>query len=666
MKTSHLHFTWPNSIATAAFAVAAILLAAVFAPQHALAASQLTTPKAIGTVAVTKGGKAEIQLATYFKDPSPISDTVDFTFAAGNVTPWTVTIKLFPDVAPKTVENFLRYVDSGRYKNMFFHRNIYGFVVQGGGYTLKNNSVAEIESYGTVPNEFYLPNLAGTLAMAKVDGNPDSATSEWFVNIGDNNDLDQSNGGFTVFGQLANGTSVEFFSYVNSLPSGNIFPESGENHPFTEVPTHEGNLIVATSTKKYSTLSYEITQNTAPGLVSTVLDSENKLTLSASQSAGTATLTVTAYAAGNRSVSQTFNVTVHDNTQLFPPESTPFTTATPGQFAIAEFSGFGAYAYPAGTRFAVSGGEISFDGKKWLKKGTVPIGASSLFVRVKTGKSFLAASTVTLTIGSQTAKFTAHNGAPDLSITRVTPRNTDHLAEGGKFDLEIGVKNSGTAASTATKLGVWFDANSQTAKASKTANIPKLAAGEEKTITIKSLTAKTSASSASVTNDQYSALLRVILDPDNKLPETNETNNSQDTTVVVYRPNLAVTSFTIAGHTAGANNKVPIVAGEKVDLAFTVVNQGGVTAKSSKASLWLSDSATGVATSYKPLKTVTIPSLFSGSKADLVIKNVAIKPGTGKSAYTLTIEVDRENKITGENKNGNMVSIPLDVSAATR
>lgn len=120
---------------------------------------------------------------------------------------------------PVTNENFLSYVNDGSYDNSIFHRSIPGFVIQGGGYTapqvaaneLGVNEPVDIVSKGTILNEPGNPNTRGTIAMAKIGGQPNSATSQFFFNLSDNN-LDQSgnpggfldsdNGGYTVFGEV--------------------------------------------------------------------------------------------------------------------------------------------------------------------------------------------------------------------------------------------------------------------------------------------------------------------------------------------------------------------------------------------------------------------------------------------------------------------------------
>ena len=109
-------------------------------------------------------------------------------------------IRLLNGAAPITTDNFLTYVNGGSYNDTVFHRLVRGFVLQGGKY-----GVNVMPNHGQITNEFGHSNVRGTLAMAKVGGNPDSATSEFFFNLDDNNDpdnplsLDNQNGGFTVF-----------------------------------------------------------------------------------------------------------------------------------------------------------------------------------------------------------------------------------------------------------------------------------------------------------------------------------------------------------------------------------------------------------------------------------------------------------------------------------
>ncbi len=118
-------------------------------------------------------------------------------------------IELFDTTAPNTVENFLNYVTSGRLDETFFHRSLSGFVLQGGGYSFDDvTGLASVPSDPPIVNEFSRSNLARTVAMAKVPNNPNSATSQFFINLADNPDLNTQNGGYTVFGKVVQGWDI--------------------------------------------------------------------------------------------------------------------------------------------------------------------------------------------------------------------------------------------------------------------------------------------------------------------------------------------------------------------------------------------------------------------------------------------------------------------------
>jgi cyclophilin family peptidyl-prolyl cis-trans isomerase len=129
-----------------------------------------------------------------------------------------IDVELYDTDKPVTVQNFFRYIQTGTYtNNMFFHRWVPGFVIQGGAfYTAERHTtnavVRSIESYPPITNEYSVgrifSNTYGTLAMARVSGDTNSANSEWFFNLTNNAFLDTTDGGFTVFGHLVGGTNV--------------------------------------------------------------------------------------------------------------------------------------------------------------------------------------------------------------------------------------------------------------------------------------------------------------------------------------------------------------------------------------------------------------------------------------------------------------------------
>lgn len=121
------------------------------------------------------------------------------------------SIELYDDVAPITVQNFLNYTNRNDYNGTYVHRvPDDGFVVQGGGYRFELYvGPIDVIPDAEIVNEFNVSNTRGTIAMAKIEGFPNSATNQWFINLSDNLSLDINNEGFTVFGEvLGDGMTV--------------------------------------------------------------------------------------------------------------------------------------------------------------------------------------------------------------------------------------------------------------------------------------------------------------------------------------------------------------------------------------------------------------------------------------------------------------------------
>ena len=140
-----------------------------------------------------------ISAAFLLGSSSAMATIVEFQTSQGSF-----QVNLFDQTTPKTVENFMKYVNADRYQDVIFHRLEPGFVLQGGGFFYEGSiPLSAVESFGNVENDPVYSNVRGTIAMAKFDGDPDSATSQWFFNLKDNSaNLDVQNGGFTVFGQV--------------------------------------------------------------------------------------------------------------------------------------------------------------------------------------------------------------------------------------------------------------------------------------------------------------------------------------------------------------------------------------------------------------------------------------------------------------------------------
>lgn len=193
-----------------------------------------------------------------------------------------IDVELFDTDKPITVSNFLRYVHGGLYTNMFMHRVVQNFVIQGGGYyvTTQGGSPSGIDAIATfapITNEFnvgpFHSNVYGTLAMAKTS-DPNSATSQFFFNLSNNSaSLDDTNnsGGFTVFGQVIAGTNV-----LNQLNIGAshtsiklVDASATVGSPFSELPV----LYAANSNSlTFSDLVYINTQMLTPSIQSQPTD----------------------------------------------------------------------------------------------------------------------------------------------------------------------------------------------------------------------------------------------------------------------------------------------------------------------------------------------------------------------------------------------------------
>lgn len=133
----------------------------------------------------------------------------------------TMVIELYPDKAPKTVANFLTYVNAGAYDGTIFHRVIKDFMNQGGGFT---PDYKKTDTRDPVENEADngLKNLKYTVAMART-GEPHSATNQFFINTADNDFLDHtgksSRGwGYTVFGKVVEGQNIA--GAISRVPTG--------------------------------------------------------------------------------------------------------------------------------------------------------------------------------------------------------------------------------------------------------------------------------------------------------------------------------------------------------------------------------------------------------------------------------------------------------------
>src|SRR3954454_16613416 len=141
--------------------------------------------------------------------------TVRFATTVGNI-----DVQLLPESAPLTVANFMNYVNKGAYDNSVFHRSVPGFIIQGGGYRWQNGGIVDIPQDAPVLNEYRVSNTRGTIAMAKLGTDPNSATNQWFFNLANSNatNLNNQNGGVTVFGRIANASGITIMDRIAAVP----------------------------------------------------------------------------------------------------------------------------------------------------------------------------------------------------------------------------------------------------------------------------------------------------------------------------------------------------------------------------------------------------------------------------------------------------------------
>jgi peptidyl-prolyl cis-trans isomerase B (cyclophilin B) len=161
---------------------------------------------------------------------------VDLDTSAGKI-----RIELYPDAAPKTVENFLAYVKSKQYDGTQFHRVIPGFMVQGGGFTpdfvQKPASRPPVQNEAEQSSKAGLLNVPGTVAMARTS-DPNSATTQFFINVADNKFLNFREAtpqgyGYTVFGKVVDGMDVVRKIAAQPTGAGGPFPKDVPNERVT-------------------------------------------------------------------------------------------------------------------------------------------------------------------------------------------------------------------------------------------------------------------------------------------------------------------------------------------------------------------------------------------------------------------------------------------------
>jgi len=373
-----------------------------------------TVSRALPPQTVSPSAPITLNLADYFQLNGVQGSIVRFDTVLGKF-----DVELRADAAPQNVANFLGYVQRGDYNNTFIHRSSSlglagpNLIIQGGGYALTAGGQPHITEQAPVPLEYNLPNARGTIAAAR-SNDVNSATSEWFINTGDNSStLGPSNGGgYTVFGQvLGNGMTV--VDAIAALPRVNASGGDPSN-PFSELPVRNytsgpisgSNLVMVNSITPIPMFPDASTggaitfsaQSSNVGVVAAAVTGST-LTLTPS-AAGTATVTVTATDISGGTASFSVPVTVSSVAPTITTQPTSVTVAT-GSTAVLTAGAAAANTY----QWQYNGSDIpGANGPTLVVNSATAANAGSYVLLARNANGSAASSPATLTIANADAK----------------------------------------------------------------------------------------------------------------------------------------------------------------------------------------------------------------------------------------------------------------------
>ncbi|MBF2077505.1 MAG: peptidylprolyl isomerase [Synechococcales cyanobacterium T60_A2020_003] len=298
---------------------------------------------AIKNVTVAKNAKTDsINLFKQFDDPFTTGLVAQFKLYDSSLGGGVSRVVLFDQKgkgAPLTVQNFASYVEDGAYKKTFIHRSIPGFIIQCGGFTVDgteeaiangdpSQAISVIPTDDPVKNEFSSKrsNLRGTIAMAKLPDDPDSATSQWFFNLRNNStNLDNQNGGFTVFGAVMSEKDlapIDAIAKLERFDARGFFQQGAfDTIPFIDPPDNANNSTDENFVRyrnitinSVDELKFKVVGNSNPTLVDATINNRGRLILDYGRNeTGQARITVRATNLLGEAVKDTFRVTVNDS-----------------------------------------------------------------------------------------------------------------------------------------------------------------------------------------------------------------------------------------------------------------------------------------------------------------------------------------------------------------
>ena len=291
---------------------------------------------------------ATFDLANVFTDPDMSNSQVRFETSVGNI-----NVELFDTDAPQTVANFFNYVDddprtatdAGRYDGSIFNRLARDFVLQGGNRSFVTNngigSFVDILKDPAIENEFGASNTRGTIAMARIGGMVNSASSEFFFNIANNTGLNNVDGGFTVFGRILDAAGLAVLDSINAVQD--ILPQLGPQDGIPRVGYTGTNFPADATSANFITindveivrrdefLTYSLIDNTNESLVTASIVN-NRLTLTHTPgTTGNAVLTIRATDKLGATFQTTFPVSIENQipvASVSPIPAAPVATAT--------------------------------------------------------------------------------------------------------------------------------------------------------------------------------------------------------------------------------------------------------------------------------------------------------------------------------------------------
>jgi peptidyl-prolyl cis-trans isomerase A (cyclophilin A) len=304
-----------------------------------------------------------LNLTNYFDDPLTTGKVAHFNLAntsIGVIGNGIINIVLFDQTvggAPLTVQNFQNYVSAGSYTNSFIHRSIPNFIVQGGGFTYNNSTLTTIPTNAPVQNEFssQRSNIRGTIAMAKLGSDPNSATDQWFFNLADNSsNLNNQNGGFTVFGQALAANDLATIDAIAAIKTYN-YGTTFSDLPLTQNALSDPNFIRFSSINitQEKELTFAIVGNSKPTLVTPSINNNQLVLDYLPNQTGNSDITVRATNLFGESIDYKIPVSVLPSISL-ALSSTRITEDSTGQL-VYTLTRNGDLSSPLTTNYSVNG-----------------------------------------------------------------------------------------------------------------------------------------------------------------------------------------------------------------------------------------------------------------------------------------------------------------------